>query len=79
MDFKTDYMYLLIQVKFITDLQEECILQYVRPALNYYLSLRPLFCFFCELLKTGFTVEPMIKTVIVSRENCYDPSCKYKK
>ena len=42
--FKTDYR--LMQVKSIAECSKGSILQYFRPSLSYYLSLRSLFCLF---------------------------------
>ena len=42
--FKTDYR--LMQVKSIAECSKGRILQYFRPSLSYYLSLRSLFCLF---------------------------------
>ena len=59
---KTDYR--LMQVKSIAECSDGSILQYFRPSLSYYLSLRPLFmCNFEWPLKTGFTVSINTKPV----------------
>ena len=42
--FKTDYR--LMQVKSIAECSKGSILQYFRPSLSYYLSIRSLFCLF---------------------------------
>ena len=44
MVFKTNYR--LMQVKRIVECSKGTILQYFRPSLGYYLSLRSLFCLF---------------------------------
>ena len=59
--FKTNYR--LMQVKSIAECSKGSILQYIRPSLNYHLSLRSLFCLF---LSDRFT-QVLLYIALLSR------------